>query len=141
MRGLPQELRRLCGSYNARWVTRVSLSDWLALQARIRGFENPRLLRDRPSDEAASACGNWGAVPSNRVWGFGLCGYCGPSCGRDCNGLRTYMRAYIGAWVAAGAWAAILWWASWTNVKGGRESLYFKTPANEPKWLRLRKFH
>ena len=108
MRGLPQELRRLCGSYNARWVTRVSLSDWLALQARIRGFENPRLLRDRPSDEAASACGNWGAVPSNRVWGFGLCGYCGPSCGRDCNGLRTYMRAYIGAWVAAGAWAVIL---------------------------------
>ena len=29
-------------------VTRVSLSDWLAFLARIRGFENPRLLRDRP---------------------------------------------------------------------------------------------
>ena len=38
-----------------RWVMRVSLADWLALQARIRGFENPRLLRDRPSDGAALA--------------------------------------------------------------------------------------
>ncbi len=44
-------VRRLC-----RAVTRVSLSDWLALQARIRGFENPRLLRDRPSDGAALVC-------------------------------------------------------------------------------------
>ena len=35
------------------WVTRVSLSDWLALQARIQGFKNPRILRDRPSDGAA----------------------------------------------------------------------------------------
>ena len=35
---------------------RVILSDWLALQARIRGFENPRLLRDRPSDGAAMVC-------------------------------------------------------------------------------------
>ena len=40
---------------NAVRVTRVSLSDWLALQARIRGFENPRLLNDRPSDGAAMA--------------------------------------------------------------------------------------
>ena len=39
----------------ARRVMRVSLSDWLALQARIRGFKNPRLLRDRPTDEAALA--------------------------------------------------------------------------------------
>ena len=31
----------------------VSLSDWLAFLARIWGFENPRLLRDRPSDWAA----------------------------------------------------------------------------------------
>ena len=37
----------------AQWVTRVSLSDWLALQARIRGSKDPRLLRDRPSDGAA----------------------------------------------------------------------------------------
>ena len=34
-------------------VTWVSLSDWLTFQARIRGFENPRLLRDRPADGAA----------------------------------------------------------------------------------------
>ena len=39
-------------------VTRVTLSDWLALQARIRGFETPRLLRDRPSDGAAVAMKN-----------------------------------------------------------------------------------
>ena len=39
-----------------RRVTRVSLSDWLALQARIRGSNDPRLLRDRPTDGAASAC-------------------------------------------------------------------------------------
>ena len=37
----------------AKRVTRVSLSDWLDFQARIRGFENPRLLRDRPADGAA----------------------------------------------------------------------------------------
>ena len=36
-------------------VTRVSLSDWLAFRARIWGFENPRLLRARPTDGAASA--------------------------------------------------------------------------------------
>ena len=41
---------------------RVSLSDWLAFQARIRGFENPRLLRDRPSDGAALVCKNLGGV-------------------------------------------------------------------------------
>ena len=34
-------------------VTRVSLSDWLAFQARIRGSKDPRLLRDRPTDGAA----------------------------------------------------------------------------------------
>ena len=34
-------------------VARVSLSDWLALRARVRGFKNPRLLRDRPTDGAA----------------------------------------------------------------------------------------
>ena len=50
---LRRELGWLCGSYNARRVTRVSLSDWLAFQARIRGSKDPRLLRDRPSDGAA----------------------------------------------------------------------------------------
>ena len=51
-------------------VTRVSLSDWLAFQARIRGFENPRLLRDRPTDGATSA--------SKIVRDFGvLCAGCG----------------------------------------------------------------
>ena len=45
-----------------RWVTRVSLADWLALQARIRGFENPRLLRDRPPDGAALA--------AKILWGY-----------------------------------------------------------------------
>ena len=34
---------------------RVNLSDWLAFQARIRGFKDPRLLRDRPTDGAAMA--------------------------------------------------------------------------------------
>ncbi len=56
-----EKLWRSCGGGSARqrvticsWsVTRVSLSDWLAFQARIRGFENPRLLRDRPTDGAA----------------------------------------------------------------------------------------
>ena len=58
VRGLRRELGRLCESYNARRGTRVSLSDWLAFQVRIRGSKDPRLLRDRPSDGAASACGN-----------------------------------------------------------------------------------
>ncbi len=43
---------------NARRGTRVSLSDWLAFQARIRGSKAPRLLRDRPTDGAAIGCGN-----------------------------------------------------------------------------------
>ena len=33
-------------------VLRVSLSDWLAFQTRIRGSKDPRLLRDRPTDGA-----------------------------------------------------------------------------------------
>ena len=45
----------LCGAMNACRSARVSLSDWLALWARIRGFETPRLLRDRPTDGAARA--------------------------------------------------------------------------------------
>ena len=32
---------------------RVSLSDWLAFQARIRGSKDPRLWRDRSADGAA----------------------------------------------------------------------------------------
>ena len=43
-------------------VTRVSLSDWLAFQARTRGFETPRLLRDRPTDGAALVSENLGGV-------------------------------------------------------------------------------
>ena len=43
-------------------VTRVSLSDWLAFQARIRGSKDPRLLRDRPTDGAAMVCKNLGRV-------------------------------------------------------------------------------
>ena len=65
--GLAAVRAGLCG-FNRRWVqvvarmfdrakvTRVSLSDWLALRARIRGSKDPRLLRDRPTDGAASAC-------------------------------------------------------------------------------------
>ena len=44
-------------------VTRVSLSDWLALRARIRGSKDPRLLRDRPTDGAA-----WAARIHARTW-------------------------------------------------------------------------
>ena len=50
--GIPHDKRGISGAV-AQWVTRVSLSDWLALQARIRGSKDPRLLRDRPSDGAA----------------------------------------------------------------------------------------
>ena len=46
-------------------VTRVSLSDWLAFQARIRGSKDPRLLRDRPSDGAA--------LVSKKLCGVGWC--------------------------------------------------------------------
>ena len=50
---------RFCGRGSAcrfwRMVMRVSLSDWLAFQARIRGSKDPRLLRDRPTDVAAWA--------------------------------------------------------------------------------------
>ena len=52
---------RMWGARCVQWGARVSLADRLALQTRIRGFENPRLLRDRPSDGAAlageNACG------------------------------------------------------------------------------------
>ena len=49
-------LCELCGGgIEAAKVTRVSLSDWLAFQARIRGAKDPRLLRDRPTDGAARA--------------------------------------------------------------------------------------
>ena len=47
------------------FFARVSLSDCLAFQARIRGFENPRLLRDRPSDGAAVVRENFMRI----VWG------------------------------------------------------------------------
>ena len=48
-------------------VTRVSLSDWLAFQARIRGSKDPRLLRDRPTDGAAVA------MKTNEGVGRALC--------------------------------------------------------------------
>ncbi len=129
------------GSYNAQRVTRVSLSDWLALQARIRGFENPRLLRDRPSDEAASACGNWGAVPSNRVWGFGLCGYCETVLRA---GLQWAANLYAGLYGCAGCGGSLLGHFGvgfMDECERWAKSLYFMTPANEQKWLHLRKFH
>ena len=129
------------GSYNAQRVTRVSLSDWLALQARIRGFENPRLLRDRPSDEAASACGNWGAVPSNRVWGFGLCGYCETVLRA---GLQLAAEIYAGIYRCAGCGGSLgchFGVGFMDECERWAKSLYFMTPANEQKWLHLRKFH
>ena len=49
-------------------VMRVSLSDWLAFQARIRGSKDPRLLRDRPPDGAA-----WVAKICAVIWR----GHCG----------------------------------------------------------------
>ena len=75
-----------CGDSNARRVTRVSLSDWLALQASIRGFENPRLLRDRPSDGAAMAVKIYavifGALRAGHVVGERLlCADCGGDLG------------------------------------------------------------
>ena len=69
-------------------VTRVSLSDWLAFQARIRGFENPRLLRDRPTDGATSA--------SKIVRDFGVlcagCGWLEDCIGVVLQGSRVAMR-------------------------------------------------
>ncbi len=59
MRGTPHSKRGIFG-FMRQWVTRVSLSDWLAFQTRIRGSKDPRLLRDRPSDGAAlrrKSCG------------------------------------------------------------------------------------
>ena len=97
---------RRCASYGGRLVARgwfrkdvggarcmqrgarVSLSNWLAFQARIRGFEDPRLLRDRPSDGAALAAkmhvggllcaqvmaGGWLCGDGfARMWGHGAC--------------------------------------------------------------------
>ena len=45
---------------------RVSLSDWLAFQARIRGSKDPRLLRDRPSDGAAFCAKMYAGVACQR---------------------------------------------------------------------------
>ena len=54
------------------WGVRVSPSDWLAFQARIRGGENPRLLRDRPADGAALVCENaCGGQGRRRCAGYG----------------------------------------------------------------------
>ena len=62
-------------------ATRVSLSDWLAFQARIRGSKDPRLLRDRPSDGAASVREN-------------LCGFYGRICAGSC-GCRKGMECRL----------------------------------------------
>ena len=71
-------LARLEFGFIALWVTRVSLSDWLAFQARIRGSKDPRLLRDRPSDGAAlqqnlcESCGHSVQVTASDwegIWG------------------------------------------------------------------------
>ena len=47
---------------------RVSLSDWLAFQARIRGSKDPRLLRDRPTDGAAWVAKFYAGVVSRLMW-------------------------------------------------------------------------
>ena len=69
---IPHDKRAIC-CFMRQWVMRVSLSDWLAFQARIQGFENPRLLRDRPADGAAlrqnlcGVCGHYVQVTAS-VW-------------------------------------------------------------------------
>lgn len=37
---------------SGKWITRVSLSDRLAWKARIWGYKDLRLLRDRPAEGA-----------------------------------------------------------------------------------------
>ena len=83
----------MCAGYYERrlWrrVTRVSLSDWLAFQARIRGSKDPRLLRDRPSDGAALVCENLGGLMV--VWGR-FCrdaGYCVPVMAGDWSAMAA----------------------------------------------------
>ena len=59
-------------------VSRVSLSDCFAFQARIRGSKDPRLLRDRPTDGAAMAAKNYAVILGEGalrgVLGGGSCG-------------------------------------------------------------------
>ena len=69
-------------------VTRVSLSDWLAFQARIRGSKDPRLLRDRPTDGAA-----WVAKICARVRCVIGCGVM-VMFGRFCGGGSARLRGY-----------------------------------------------
>ena len=107
------------GSYT-RWGTRVSLSDWLAFQAGIRGFENPRLLRDRPADGAAwmaricegmegwVICRAWGSYSVDGGKGYeGLMAEGLPSAAKEPPRGQGGMAAKIhaGAWriVCAGA--------------------------------------
>ena len=49
-----------CAGIEEVCLARVSLSDWLAFLARIRGVENPWLLRDRPAD--GSLCPGGGGL-------------------------------------------------------------------------------
>ena len=81
-------------------VTRVSLSDWLAFQARIRGSKDPRLLRDRPSDGAAMGCENhagMGRIVYARAVAVraGLCGFKLALCAGYCWGLGDHACSQI----------------------------------------------
>ena len=82
-----------------RTVTRVSLSDWLAFQAGIRGFKNPRLLRDRPAD------GWHRSVILMRVFGS-WAGSCGCLRGVAFRFWRMVTRVSLSDWLAfqAGIW-------------------------------------
>ena len=61
MRCTPHNKRGIFGVI-AQWVTRVSLSDWLALQARIRGESPPAI--ERPSF-------GWGCIAAQFMRGLG----------------------------------------------------------------------
>ncbi len=74
---------------------RVSLSDWPAFQARIRGSKDPRLLRDRPTDGAASVCKN--SCGFEKVL-YADCGGSGWFCG-GINACRS-ARVSLSDWLA-----------------------------------------
>ena len=100
--GSPFFVRVLCGSWRRLRARGAVFQTGLPLWARIRGFENPRLLRDRPTDGAAWAAriyeglrgmGDWPFVVLNTIEG----GYdhAGQSfrlacpCGQESEGLKT----------------------------------------------------
>ena len=55
-------------------VMRVSLSDWLAFQARIRGSKDPRQLSDSPTDGAAWVAKICAETPQKMVDGCSFAG-------------------------------------------------------------------